>query len=147
VDDPLDIHRPGGSVGRLAFARDLIWYWLGLAGVMSALQFYLNPEAVEHTAIGRQLTGVIDDLWNISYGLGGLLILIGLITRRGTGEMIGLAFFVAGIVPNAVAIAVTTHGAGPSFFTILAVGFACGGRLYYLWHTTPRRHGALHRRA
>lgn len=137
-----DVHRAGPEneklAHRLVLARDLIWVFLGLAAVMSCVQFFVDPQSVERSSLGRNLSGSIDDIWNIAWGLGGALIIYGVIARHNRLEIIGQIFFLAGIIPNAIAIVINVGG-GPSFWTVLVAGVANVGRLYYLWHTTPRR--------
>lgn len=140
--DPLDLHQVGAVnervVKRLALARDMIWIFLGLAGVLAAAQFFLDPGTTERSSIGRNLDGPVDDLWYSFWAMGGLTIMYGIIRLRPRTEIVGQMFFLAGILPNAVAIAIEIGG-GPSFWTIMVAGFANAGRIYYLWHVTPKK--------
>jgi hypothetical protein len=109
-----------------------------VACISSCVQFYTDPAAVRRTAIGKNLSGSIDDLWNMAYGAAGLFILYGVLRRHGRAEIIGQLFLLAGLLPNVIAIGITIGG-GPSFWVLIAAALASMGRIYFLQQTALSR--------
>lgn len=90
---------------------------LAVSAVLSGIGFFFGgKDAVEQTSIGKQLSGFMDEAWNISYILGGILVVIGLITIRshhrifnrevagGAIELAGLWLLNTAVLVNIVAI-------------------------------------------
>lgn len=123
---------------RLYWAQNLVWVWIGAAVIFSGMQFFLAPESVVKTAIGHQLSSHIDDVWNACFIASGVLLIVGVLSRRSRVEMVGHWLFNAGIVPDALAVLIVAGG-GPSFWLTAGLGFGSLGRLYFLTQTTRRR--------
>jgi hypothetical protein len=115
-----------------------VWVFLGFAAVLATVQFYADPASVATSSIGRSLSGPLDDLWNVFWAIGGLLIAAGVWILRPVVEIVGHLFFTVAVLTNAVAVAVLL-GPGPSFWLSLSVAVASAGRVVYLWVLTPHR--------
>lgn len=122
-------------------ALNAIWIWVGLVCVLSAVQFYADPASIARSSIGHALDGPADDLWNIAWGIGGVLITYGVWTMRPAVEIIGHLFLTVAVLTNAIAVLVLL-GPGPSAVISLGVGLASMTRVAYLWLTTPHRPSA-----
>ena len=76
--------------------------------VAQGVAFFLQPGTASETALGRSLSGPVDDAWNGCYVAGGLLMLVGLAVRRPglavNTERIGLQLMLAAMLVNALAI-------------------------------------------
>src|SRR4051794_12135942 len=60
-------------------AQNSAWLWVGLAVIVSAVNWFIDPEkAALKSAVGRQLHGPWDDLWTLFTGVGGVLIIWGI---------------------------------------------------------------------
>lgn len=123
---------------KLYRAQNGIWLWIGVACIVSALQFWLSPEQVGKTAIGRRLEGGVDDAWNLGVMIGGVMIIWGVWTYRPRAEIIGHLFLTAAMTANALAV-LTVVRAGLSAGLLIAVAVASGFRIYFLVATTPRK--------
>lgn len=123
---------------KLYRAQNGIWLWIGVACIASALQFWLSPEQVAKTAIGRRLEGGIDDAWNLGVMIGGLMIIYGVWTYRPRSEIIGHIFLTASMTINAIAV-LTVVRAGLSALLLIAVAIASAVRIYFLVATTPQK--------
>lgn len=115
-----------------------VWIFLGFAAVLAAAQFYLDPASIATSSIGRSLSGPIDDLWNVFWAIGGLLIATGIWVMRPVIEIVGHLLFTVAVLTNALSVAVLL-GPGPSFWLSISVAFASAARVVYLWVMTPHR--------
>jgi hypothetical protein len=120
---------------RLYRAQNSIWLWLGLACIAAFVSYYVDPSTVAKSAIGRSLSGPVDEIWNGGFLISGLLIIVGVWTTRAKIEIIGQLFLCASIATDSAAIAILA-GVGPSFWTIAAIAIASVFRIYWLIHTT-----------
>src|SRR5688572_18614801 len=57
--------------------QNMLWVWLGLAGMLACFQFFLDPSSIAETSLGKQLSGPVDDAWNLCFGIGGFVIAAG----------------------------------------------------------------------
>ena len=110
---------------------------LGLIVLFAGVSFFADPSAVDNSAIGRELRGPTDELWSLTFLIGGLLIAVGsLVPWRGM-ELGGWILLSVGLVMYAVAVVVSA-GALPAAF--LAVGLLAAGlaRSSWLWWYGPQ---------
>jgi hypothetical protein len=113
--------------------QNAAWLWLGLAAIVSAINWFSNPEAAaKRSAVGRELSGPWDDLWTISTAIGGVLIIYGIWQFRIRSEIVGHLAFAAGVAVNFVAVLVV-FGLTSTSIILGAVCIASGARAWFLW--------------
>ena len=104
---------------RLYRAQNMVWVWLGVSTVLSALAYFFRPD------LGVVLvtkTHWVDLLRVVIFAVGGSFITIGVLAIRRAVEVIGHILFSAGSLITAVA---TTSFPGPQGLPIvLLVGLA-----------------------
>lgn len=97
-----------------------IWSWIGLAGILTAIAFFVSPGDARATT--KVLSPVWAYAWNIMYGIGGLTILLGEVrANRRDLSFTGLFMLAVGILVNTVAVIAST-GVGSS--TIIPINLA-----------------------
>lgn len=99
----------------------------GILAVNSALNLFLAPERAPAHALVKPM----DYLWAGFYGLGGLLLLLGIGARLANVEAAGCVAFAGGALVNAVAFVVVFHS-WSSAFALLAFAWAAGVRTRHL---------------
>jgi hypothetical protein len=115
-----------------------VWIFVGFAAVLATVQFYVDPASIGRSSVGRSLSGPLDDLWNVSWAIGGLLIAGGVWAMRPVAEIVGHLFFTVAVITNAASVLVLL-GPGPSFWLSVSVAVASASRVVYLWIMTPHR--------
>lgn len=117
-------------------AQNAIWLWLGAAAVMSLIAWLTDPAGESRrSALGRTLSGPLDEVWHLVLGVGGVLVFAGVWRLAVRLEVIGHLFVALGVFINALAVAAVV-GAGPSAFILFGVAFASAGRIWYLLETS-----------
>lgn len=82
-------------------------FFVGAACASVAARFFLLPDELDRTSIGRALPGYWDETWSALYLIGGLLIMIGVGARRPRLELPGITLAGTATITNGVAIFVT----------------------------------------
>lgn len=114
-------------------AQNAAWMWLGLAAIVSAINWFIDPEkAAAKSAVGRQLVGPWDDLWTFFTALGGACILVGIWYFRIRLEIVGHFLLTAGIAVNFVAV-IVVFGVTSTSIVLGGVCVASGWRAWFLW--------------
>lgn len=114
-------------------AQNSVWMWLGLATIISAINWFLDPEeAARKSAVGRQLSGPWDDLWIVFTAIGGLCIIYGVWYFRIKAEIVGHLFLTAGIAVNFVAV-IVVFGFTSTSIILGSVCIASIWRAWFLW--------------
>lgn len=125
---------------RLYRAQNAIWLWLGLAAIVSLAGWLIAPEdEATRSAIGRQLSSGLDDLWHYFLGFGGAAVTFGVWTLRVRAEMIGHLFVAVSVMLNAIAVTAVT-GLVASAFILYGVALASGFRVWFLVQVAHDRH-------
>jgi hypothetical protein len=137
---PIDPLRSAKRINRAMF-------FLGAALFFAGLKFFTDEDALERTSIGRALPGAWDDAWSVTYLLGGLLIMVGILLRGARGarvEMPGITLAAAGLLANGIAIVIVlgaNRGLGQLPLYVLAM-WVLDGRIRDLRDLPrERRHG------
>lgn len=114
--------------------HNFIWVWLGLASLSSGVRYFISPEAAgaQESAANLALSGPLDEAWNITIALGGLLIVLGVLSMRHRTELLGHLFFTAGVFTNAAAVAILIS-VSYSFLILIGAGLGSMGRAAWLW--------------
>lgn len=114
-------------------AQNAIWLWLGLAAQLALVAWILDPAAeARDSAIGRQLSGPLDDAWHVLLGVGGVFISYGIWWLRVRAEIVGHLCIAVAVGVNCVAILVTV-GLASSALILFGVAAASAFRMWYLW--------------
>lgn len=93
-----------GWLARRAYAYANVFELLiAFFSLLAAVSFALNPAERRATAVGQTLAPY-DWLWNIGYGLAGLLIVWGVLRIRPRIEVAGLALLAGFVGINATAV-------------------------------------------
>lgn len=98
---------------------------MGFLAFWTALAFFALPGLhIGRTSVGQQL-GPLEDLWNVMYGVAGVLMVYGLVRDRRGVDACGLLMMAAATVINLLAIVLTL---GPRAILVVAplVGVAVG---------------------
>lgn len=111
---------------------------LGFVGVLAGVTFFVEPNSVARSPIGRNLGGPGDELWTAAMLVGGLLVLIGALRPWQLVEVFGWAIYVPAIIAYAVAIAVAVKTAPPAVFYALAVAAAGVAKIVYVTFYSPQ---------
>lgn len=127
--------RDSRSLYRLANA---IWVALGVAAILSTFSWFLDPDAAARTALGKNLSGPLDEGWQILWGIGGMALTIGVLWLKPRMEIIGHMFVSSSVLTNAVAVVVEV-GVVPTAITYVAIASASTMRTYVLMRILPRR--------
>jgi hypothetical protein len=123
---------------RLYRSQNAIWLWLGVATVLGAIAFFVDPATADESAVGRLLDGTIQTLYYVMLGIGGGVIFYGVWRVEPRSEIIGHLFVGTSVFITALAI-ITVAGVVVSGLTLLGVAIANAFRIYYLWSVAPRR--------
>lgn len=116
---------------RVYVMQNVVWVWLGLVGIVSCVQFFVDPSAIKMTAIGHKLSNGLDVGWSVGYGVGGTFIALGIMLIRTRTEVVGHIFFAGAVLVNAIAV-LDVAGPGLAFWTILGIAAASLARMFYL---------------
>jgi hypothetical protein len=83
---------------------------IGGLSVIACVVFFLNPEdTLNATSVSQQL-GPWDDVWNIMYGVGGLLMVYGIVKPDRVADVIGLLLFAGATLVNMLAVGIAFEG-------------------------------------
>jgi len=122
-----------GSFRRYYLPEHAFELALALLAVAAASIFFLDPTALQRSAIGQALHP-FDYVWNLLYLLAGISIVVGLVVPKPRIELAGLAFLATSVAINIVAI--TYVRPFPlwvvSATTYVAIVLACVGRAHVL---------------
>jgi hypothetical protein len=101
--------------------------------IFAAAAFFAQPDQLARSAVG-QAVHPFDYAWNVSYGLGGILVTVGILRRAEWLEVAGLSFFAGAVLVNGVAIFLERGLTGLASAPPL-IGFAIASvsRIAYLW--------------
>jgi hypothetical protein len=105
--------------------------------LFAGVSFFADPSAVDNSAIGRQLSGPTDELWSLTFLLGGGMVAVGSLVPARWMELGGWLFMSVGLVMYAVAV-VATAGALPAAFLALSLLAAALARATWLWRYGPQ---------
>lgn len=112
------------------------WAVIGIIVAFGGATFFMDPSSVSNSAIGHQLSGPVDDLWNLAWLIGGVLIAYGCLRPDRIVELAGQLLFVIAVVMYTVAIFVEA-GKPPGAFLALAIAGASVLRIAYLIYYAP----------
>lgn len=114
-------------------AQNVIWIWLGLAAVLSAVMYAFRPRLGLVATTDSHLLDVSRELL---FAVGGILIATGVWVIHRAVEIMGHIFFATGALLNTIAVAILPIGTFGSHFigvvTILGVAFASAFRAYFI---------------
>lgn len=110
---------------------------LGLFGVIGGASFFIDPNSVDLSPIGRNLNSPADDLWSAAWLVGGLMVVVGAMRPWQLLELIGYAIYVPALVAYAVAVIVLTAYTPPAIFLALSVAAAGVAKMVYLMVYAP----------
>lgn len=114
-------------------AQNSIWLWLGVAAALSLITWLLDPQGeAGRTAIGRTLSGPMDDIWHVLLGAGGVLVFVGIWSFRVRAEIIGHMLVAVAVALNAAAVIAVT-GLVATSLILIGVAAASASRMWYLW--------------
>lgn len=86
--------------------RDRFEFLLALLMIAAGATFFLDPSTLEATAVGRTVSGWLDDAWSATYLVGGIGIAYGLASQRIGVEAAGLWLAITATMVNAYGIVV-----------------------------------------
>jgi Zn-dependent membrane protease YugP len=123
--------------------QNATWLFLGMAAITSCLTFFLDATTRKESAVGLKLDPTYQQIWNVSWGIGGFLIIIGVFWWISRVEVIGHILFGGAIFTEAIAIFVAFGHFVPSMLTLLGFTLASFFRGYWILRILPkRRHGS-----
>lgn len=88
---------------RSYFRSNAFEVFAAFAAVMAGVAFVLVPGAIEGSTVARQ-AGALSALWGLLYGLGGLVVLVGLWMLSARVEVIGLFLLGAAAAIDGIAL-------------------------------------------
>lgn len=145
-----EVRRKHGNLLSLEAARKLelriyriqnaVWLFLGAAAITSCLSFFLDTETRERSAVGLKLDPTYQYMWNVSWGVGGVLIIFGVWFWNSRVEVIGHIFFGGAILTQALAVFFAVRQFVPTLLTLLGFCAASFFRAYWILKILPRRH-------
>lgn len=115
---------------------------LGLLFVVASVGSLLADDSSRSSVARAAAQGSTDELWNAFFGIGGLLILVGLIRRRPNVEGAGLICTIFGLlvaIGSVIAVIGITGQSRFALATYLALVFGQSGRLAWLVHCARHR--------
>lgn len=124
---------------RLYRWQNAVWLFFGWAAVVSCLTFMLDEQTRKETAVGAQLSLSYQYAWNVSWGVGGALIILGVGWWLQRTEVIGHVLFGGAILTNAIAIFVTVRAFIPTLSVLVGFTLASFFRAFYIFRFLPRR--------
>ncbi len=112
--------------------------WIATAAIQTAITFLIKPEALTDSAIGRVLHPW-DFVWNLSYGVAGVILIAALVRFRIDWELVGLVL-ICGALAIQVTSLVSIGGWAVTTTVDLDVGFVlcAAGRVWSLLHGRDR---------
>lgn len=133
------------SVRSASLSANAFELFVCLLALVAAISFFINPDTYDDTAVG-QFLHPYDFVWNMMYGLGALLVVVGLVRLKPQIEVAGLCLFTSAVSINFVAT-LTVYGT-VSFLSAAPIylGFAMASliRAHYLISMNVRN---LHQRS
>lgn len=126
---------------RLYRYQNSVWMFLGFAIFIASMVFLLDEPSRRETAVAA--AGVSPTLlwtWNISWGLGAVLIMIGVWWWLSRVEVIGHMLFGGGILVQAIAIFVVVQQFVPSLLISGSFSAASFFRAYYILRFLEKKH-------
>ncbi len=114
---------------RLYRAQNLIWAWLGVAAVLSALAYFARPSLGLVEVTDSQ---ALDTLRVLLFAFGGVGIATGVWTIHRVLEVWGHVFFSSGAIMTAAATATLPGQQLISVMTVLGLAFASAYRVYFI---------------
>lgn len=108
--------------------------WVALAAVVTAATFFLDPKSLNASVVSLALDhNWLVKAWNLLYGVGGLVTLVGLVRSSPRVEGAGLCFLTAGISVSSVAIIVLRGNPSVTSFALqFGAAVACVLRIKFL---------------
>jgi hypothetical protein len=104
--------------------------WLAAAAVLTSITFLFDPDALRSVGMTYHPW---DYVWNVGYGLGGLLVLGGLLALRNRIEVIGLGLLAWAFAVQVIAVSLIRGVPGaPTIAVFGLVVVACISRVHTL---------------
>lgn len=122
-----------GRLRRIRFEANGFEAMIAIACTVSALRFFLDPDALSRSPVG-QVLHPWDYLWSVGFLLGGLGILAGLWFGRGDFEVFGLLFLAGAVTVQASAVLRMGEDKITGVIVYAAVALACAARARLIWH-------------
>lgn len=107
--------------------NNLVWVWLGLACIASALTFFFDPATALAASPLHQFLRPWDAIWQVLFAISGVGIIAGLFTEKPHIEAAALMIFAGALTINFLAIVVVV-GLIPTSMTYPALIFAAVAR-------------------
>lgn len=116
--------------------------FLGLAFVVAGTQFFLDPAALERSAVGSALAGLWDEAWSLLYIVGGAFIVYGTQRPSPRLELPGHTLVACALLVNlgAIFVALGWAGIGRTPLYLVAL-WVLWGRVHDLRAVRERRQG------
>lgn len=113
--------------------------WVGAAAFVSAVLFFIQPEALINSSVAHEIGDTLANVWNAFYLTGGVAVLIGLFQPSPRFEIAGLCIVGAAVCTNALAILSTfgMRGIGTSL-TLLALAAGSWIRAYLVYKASVK---------
>lgn len=120
--------------------------WIGLAAVISLCVFLADPNGIEHSSVSDVIGHTWTEVWQVGYGISGMLIWFGLLRPSPRWEIAGLSILGSTTSINGVAIVhyFGLRGAAPAL-TLLALAVASWSRGLFVYIAARRLGLAFHR--
>jgi hypothetical protein len=83
---------------------------IGGLSVIACAVFFLNPDDTLNATSVSQHLGPWDDVWNVMYGVGGLLMVYGIVKPDRVADVIGLLLFAGAVLVNMLAVGIDFEG-------------------------------------
>lgn len=117
-------------------------FGVAVASVIAALVYFVNPHALEQTALGEQ-AGFLTPLWQVMFFAGGCLVVVGLWQGHAKIELYGLLPFATALVMNSLAVLIARGFVG-AVAGLLGFGLfaGCVARLSLLVSAMKRASGS-----
>lgn len=115
------------------FARNAFEFLVAALALLAVPIILLSKGGLHTSAVGH-MTASLAPSWLALFGLGALLILIGIIRLSPRAEIIGLILFTAAMVTDGVAVIFYSGGGGAAgAMMFLAIGIASIWRVRQIW--------------
>lgn len=124
---------------KLYRVQNSVWLFFGFATIVACLTFFFDESSRTQTATAYQLSLTYQYIWNVSWGVGGILIIVGIWFWLSRVEVIGHVFFGGAILTSALAIFLTVRAFIPTLLTLIGFAAASFFRAYWILRILPRR--------
>lgn len=124
---------------RMYRIQNSVWLFFAFASVVACLAFVFDEETRKQTATYYQLDQTYQYAWNVSWGIGGILVFWGVWFWRSRVEVIGHIFFGGAIFTSCLAIFLTVREFVPTLLTLLSFTAASFFRAWWILRILPKR--------